>query len=287
MKSKRPIPLLYLGGILLIAVATGELFKLGQGKSDPATRSKSSATDAPTRSSEAPRPARQLTYEVVNSYPHDPTSFLQGLLWHNGGFYESTGLPGRSSLRRLEFPSGNILQTTLLAPEMFGEGLALVDKRLVQLTWQNHRGFVYDLDTFRPLKEFKYETEGWGLAFDGKNLVMSDGTDVLTYLDAESFQPLRRLTVKMDGRPVPRLNELEFIEGEIWANVWQTDLIVLIDPKSGRVGSVLDLKGVLPREIRTGSEDVLNGIAYDAQQKRIFVSGKFWPRIFEIKVKPR
>jgi len=228
--------------------------------------------------------AQQGSFEVVSSYPHDPTSFTQGLVWHDGALYESTGLEGQSKLRRLEFPSGRVLKEINLASEFFAEGLALVDSRLIQLTWQSHRGFVYDLDTFRKLQEFAYDTEGWGLTYDGKNLILSDGSSDLFYLDPQTFKPLRKLAVTMNGKPLPELNELEFIEGEIWANVWQTDMIVRIDPSTGRVTSFLNLKGILAPSDKTGREDVLNGIAYDAERKRIFITGKLWPRIFEIRV---
>ncbi|MFY9570927.1 MAG: glutaminyl-peptide cyclotransferase [Blastocatellia bacterium] len=228
----------------------------------------------------------RLAYEVVNSYPHDPTSFTQGLVWRDGGFFESTGMYGQSKLRRLEFPSGKVLKEIRLAPELFGEGLAAVDDRLIQLTWKSRRGFVYDLQTLRLLQEFSYDTEGWGLTYDGTNLILSDGSSDLFYLDPKTFKPVRKLAVRMNGQPVHELNELEFIDGEIWANVWQKDLILRIDPSTGQVTSLLDLKGVLAPSDKTGSEDVLNGIAYDAGQKRLFITGKLWPRIFEIKIKP-
>jgi len=227
--------------------------------------------------------AQQISYEVVSSYPHDPTSFTQGLLWHDGSFYESTGLKGESKVRRLEFPSGKVLKEINLAPEFFGEGLALVDTRLIQLTWQSHKGFVYDLNTFRQLQEFSYDTEGWGLTYDGKSLILSDGSSSLFYLDPQTLKPIRKLAVTMNGKLLTELNELEFIEGEIWANVWQTDLVVRIDPSTGRVTSFLNLKGILAPSDKTGREDVLNGIAYDAETKRIFITGKLWPRIFEIR----
>lgn len=253
------------------------LLRPGSG-SQPARPNEPVATGAPARI------ARQLSYEVVGSYPHDPAAFLQGLVWHDGGFYESTGLEGRSTLRRVEFPSGKVVQSVSLSPDLFGEGLALVANRLIQLTYTSHRGFVYDRGTFRLLREFSYETEGWGLAYDGKNLIMSDGSAMLTFLDPETFQPVRKLAVVMNGQPVASLNELEFVEGEVWANVWRTDLIVCIDPDSGQVGSFLKLAGILPAGARTGNEDVLNGIAYDAQTKRIFVSGKLWSKLIEIRV---
>ena len=229
--------------------------------------------------------AQRVNYEIVDSFPHDPDAYLQGLVWHAGGFYESTGLYGESTLRRVEFPSGRVLKKINLSPDLFGEGVALVGDHLVQLTWQANRGFVYDRETFRVIREFSYPTEGWGIAFDGNALIMSDGSSTLTYLDPQTYQPVKKLNVTMNGRPVMELNELEYIEGEIWSNVWQTDMILRIDPQTGRVTSYLDLRGVLPREFRTGREDVLNGIAYDAERKRIFVCGKKWPRIIEIKLK--
>ena len=228
--------------------------------------------------------AQQVSYEVVNSYPHDPTSFTQGLIWHQNALYEGTGLEGQSKLRRLEFPSGRVLNEINLAPELFGEGIALVDNKLIQLTWKSHIAFVYDLDTFRQRQEFSYDTEGWGLTYDGKNLILSDGSSSLFYIDPQTYKPLRKLAVTMNGRPLTELNELEFIDGEIWANVWQTDFIVRIDPSTGRVASFLNLKGLLAPSDKTGREDVLNGIAYDAEHKRIFITGKLWPRIFEIRV---
>jgi glutamine cyclotransferase len=233
----------------------------------------------------ATRMALPADFEVVASYPHDPKAFLQGLVWHDGGFYESTGHYGQSTLRRVEFPSGKVLRQVALDRQYFGEGLALVGDKLVQLTWQTHRGFVYDRDSFRLIREFSYSNEGWGLAWDGTNLIMSDGSDTLTYLDPTNYEPVKRLRVTLNSRPARQLNELEFIEGEIWANVWQTDTILRIDPATGRVSSTLDLRGLLKPDMRTGSEDVLNGIAYDAASKRIFVSGKFWPRVFEIRLK--
>lgn len=229
--------------------------------------------------------AEQVSYEVVASYPHDPKAFLQGLIFHDGGFYESTGQFGQSSLRRVEFPSGKVLKKVDLAEEYFGEGLAMVQDRLVQLTWQTHRGFVYERDTFRKISEFTYQNEGWGLCYDGDKLIMSDGSDTLTYMDATRLEPVKKLRVTLNGRAIDKLNELEFIEGEIWANVWYTDLILRIDPATGRVSSFLNLRDLLKPDMRTGNEDVLNGIAYDAAQKRIFISGKLWPKIFEIKLK--
>jgi glutamine cyclotransferase len=230
-------------------------------------------------------PARQLQWEVVREAPHDPRAFLQGLVWHAGGFFESTGRHGESTLRQVEWPTGRVLRRAALPPDVFGEGLARVGDRLVQLTWRSGRGFVYDLRTLRLLRVFRYEGEGWGLAYDGASLILSDGTDVLTYLDPERFTPTRRLAVTWNGRPLHRLNELEFIEGAVWANVWHTDFIVQIDPESGRVTSFLDLTGLRPAEARRQEEAVLNGIAYDPAAGRLFVGGKLWPVIFQIRLR--
>ena len=271
----------FLIGLTVAVIAAALYFALNR-RDSTKTASKTN-----TNQSTGAGPARQDSYDVVGDYPHDPNAFLQGLVWHDGELYESTGShsAGFSTLRRLEFPSGKVLQSVKLPPEYFGEGLALADDRLIQITWQSKRGFVYDRETFRLLREFSYETEGWGLAYDGKDLIMSDGSNVLTYLDAHSFEPVRKLPVTMNGRPVHEINELEFIEGEIWANVWHDDRILRIDPATGRVNSFLNLQGLLPSGMRTDPEAVLNGIAYDAEGKRIFVSGKLWPRLFEIRVK--
>jgi glutaminyl-peptide cyclotransferase len=272
-----------ISAIALIVAVGATLVILASMRSEPASQSTSAVGN---QESAAPnKRAHQVSYEVVNSYPHDPTSFTQGLVWADGGFYESIGQYGQSKLRRLEFPSGKVLKQIRLDPELFAEGLAQVDTRLIQLSWQSHRGFVYDKDTFRLLQEFTYHTEGWGLTFDGKNLILSDGSSDLFYLDPQTFKPVKKLAITMNGQPVPELNELEFIDGEIWSNVWQTDLILRINQSTGQVTSFLNLKGILAPSDRKGSENVLNGIAYDAEQKRIFVTGKLWPRIFEIKLK--
>jgi glutamine cyclotransferase len=184
----------------------------------------------------------------------------------------------------VEWPSGRVVRRVDLPPNVFGEGLARVGSRLVQLTWKSGRAFVYDVSTLRLLEEFRYEGEGWGLVFDGTSLIQSDGTDVLTYRDPQRFTPTRRLAVTWNGRPLHRLNELEFIDGEVWANVWYTDVIVRIDPASGRVTSYLDLTGLLPAGQRRQEDAVLNGIAYDPATRRIFVGGKLWPTLFQIRV---
>lgn len=242
-----------------------------------------SVSVAPTATPTVPA-VRRLKWRVVASYPHDAKAFTEGLLWHDGGFYESTGLEGQSSVRRVAFPSGRVVQSVKLSRDLFGEGLTLMGDRLINLTWQTRRGLVFDRASLRLQRDFSYATEGWGLTNDGRDLIMSDGTSTLTYLDANTFKPLRRVSVTQNGQPLRDLNELEWIDGQIWANVWETNVIVQIDPASGRVVSTLDLTGILPPQAKNGGEDVLNGIAYDAQKKRIFVTGKLWPRLFHIKV---
>ena len=280
---KRKRSRVVIAGVAIAVVVSVALLILASMRSNPSGQSGGEAVNKPISPSDGR--ARQISYEVVNSYSHDRASFTQGLLWRGAVFYESTGQYGQSKLRKLEFPSGRALQEISLSADLFGEGLALVGDRLIQLTWKSHRGFVYDLDTFRLLQEFSYDTEGWGLTYDGANLVMSDGSSDLFFLDPQTFKPVRKLAVRMNGQPIPDLNELEFIDGEIWANVWQTDWILRIDPSTGQVTSFLDLKGILAPSDKTGSENVLNGIAYDAEHKRIFVTGKLWPRIFEIRIK--
>jgi glutaminyl-peptide cyclotransferase len=229
--------------------------------------------------------ATRTEYEIVGRYPHDPGAYTQGLVWYKDGFYESTGLYGQSTLRRVEFPTGRVLKSLRLAPSLFAEGLAISNGKLIQLTWKSGLGFVYDLESFNLLREFHYDTEGWGLTSDGHFLIMSDGSSTLTYLDPDNFHPAKRLKVTMDGKSVEDLNELEFIEGEIWSNVWMSDVIVRINPASGQVTSYLDMSGLLPSRADRNSDDVLNGIAYDAETKRIFVGGKRWPFVFEIRPK--
>ena len=204
-------------------------------------------------------PSLLTQYEVVSSYPHDPTAFLQGLVWYDGGFYESTGLNGQSTLRRVAFPSGDVVQKIDISREYFAEGLAMVGDRLIQLTWQSKKAFVYDRASFGLIGEFPYQTEGWGLTYDGTSLIMSDGSPNLYFFDPDTYQLTRTVAVTLDGNPLARLNELEWIKGEVWANVWLTDMIVRIDPATGQVVGVLDMTGLMPN--RPDSDDVLNGIA--------------------------
>lgn len=226
------------------------------------------------------------SFTVVQSYPHDPGAFTQGLVFADGEFYESTGLNGQSTLRRVEIATGKVLQRRAVEQKYFAEGLALVGDALVQLTWRHKLGFVYDRRTMEPRGTFTYATEGWGLAHDAKlGLVMSDGSDQLFFLDPKTYRVTRTMKVTDAGQPVTHLNELEWIEGEIWANVWQTDRIARIAPATGTVNAWIDLSTLWPRFRRPPTADVLNGIAYDAAGKRIFITGKMWPRVYEIRVK--
>lgn len=224
------------------------------------------------------------TYRIVETYPHDRRAFTQGLVFEDGVLYEGTGLRGRSSLRRVDLASGAVLAVHELADELFGEGIAVFGDVVSQLTWQSNVGFVYDRESFELLRTFEYPTEGWGLTHDGRRLIMSDGTATLRFLDPESYEEIGRVDVLDRGTPVVRLNELEYIEGEVWANVWQTDRIARIEPSTGEVVGWIDLTGLLSEEDRAEPVDVLNGIAYDAEGKRLFVTGKLWPRLFEIEV---
>jgi len=234
---------------------------------------------------EPPPPAAaepvDYSYRVVNVYPHDTGAFTQGLAYSGGFLFEGTGLRGRSSLRRVTLETGQVVQARALDRQFFGEGIAVVDGRIVQLTWTSGVGFVYDRSTFSLLETFAYDTEGWGLTHDGTHYIMSDGTPVLRWLDPETFDVTRTVTVADGGRPVSRLNELEYIDGTIYANVWQTDRVVIIAPDTGRVVGRIDLSGLLTAAERRLA-DVLNGIAYDPDGDRLFVTGKLWPKLFEI-----
>lgn len=223
-------------------------------------------------------------FEVVRAYPHDPRAFTQGLFYLGGWFYEGTGRHGQSSLRRVEPETGRTVRRVDLAPHLFGEGIAALGDRIYQLTWRAGIGLVFDKLSFKLLDQFTYPGEGWGLTSDGVHLIMSDGTDRLRFLDPNTLSAVRELRVREGGRPVRFLNELEFIRGEIWANVWRTNTIVRIAPDDGRVTGIVDIDGILeptPPEIRGA-----NGIAYDAARDRVFVTGKLWPTIFEIRLTP-
>ncbi len=245
-------------------------------------------------SGEASVPAEPpiYTYEIVKTYPHDPDAFTQGLLFDNGILYESDGLNaehgGHSSLRKVELETGKVLKKADVPEPYFAEGLTLFQGQLFQLTWQHHKGFIYDHNTFAPQGEFKYSGEGWGMTHDGKSLIMSDGSNELRFIDPANFQEQRRIKVVDRGRPIEELNELEFIKGEIFANIWQSreGMVVRISPKDGKVLGWVDLRD-LKYEQNGPDADVLNGIAYDAVQDRLFVTGKKWSKLFEIRLKQK
>lgn len=232
-------------------------------------------------------PTPHLTFKVVHEYPHDPKAFTQGLIYLDGALYESTGLNGHSSLRKVQLETGKVLQQYDLPDRYFAEGLTNWKATLIQLTWMAHVGFVYHRSDFKSERQFSYEGEGWGLTQDGTDLIMSDGSTSLRYLDPKSFRVVKTLTVNDGGEPVQNLNELEYIRGRIYANVWQTDQIAEISPETGKVVIWIDLDGLLKAADRTASVDVLNGIAYDAKADRLFVTGKLWPKLFEIKLVPK
>ncbi len=223
-------------------------------------------------------------YQVVQVYPHDPEAFTQGLQYIDDTLFEGTGLRGRSSLRRVDLATGEVLQKTDLGPEYFGEGIVVVDDRIIQLTWQSNVAFVYDRESFAQTDEFSYPTEGWGITSDGEDLIMSDGSSTLFRRDPETFAERGQIAVQADGEPVILLNELEYIAGAVWANVWQTDILAIIDPQTGNVVGWVDLTGLLDTVAGTSEADVLNGIAYDVDGDRLFVTGKFWPALFEIQL---
>lgn len=242
----------------------------------------SPTTPAPTATAAVPL----FTYQVVDTYPHDPNAFTQGLIYVDGVLIEGTGRNGQSSLREVDLETGQVQRQVELPEQFFGEGITLLGDRLYQLTWQSQQGFVYDAETFQQLDTFTYPTEGWGLTHDGTRLIMSDGTSTLYFLDPQSLHETGRVTVRYGDQPVVRLNELEYIDGEVYANIWQTNAIVRIDPQTGQVVGVIDLTGLLSPADVTQPVDVLNGIAYDAANDRLFVTGKLWPKLFEIDLLP-
>lgn len=225
------------------------------------------------------------TYEVTHTWPHDDRAFTQGLVFHNGSLIESTGINGMSSLREVEWQSGKVLKMISVPAQYFAEGLAIIGDRAYQLTWRNHKGFIYNVDTFQLLGDFSYTGEGWGLTTDGQLLILSDGTSRIRFLDPKTFAVVRTIDVRNGDKPVDQLNELEYIRGEIFANVWQTDQMVRIDPASGKVVGVINFAGLLPAAERGPNTDVLNGIAYDPDNDRLIVTGKFWPKLFEVRLK--
>ena len=254
----------------LLVVGTSAALTAQGGKSVPPSISK------------APR----YSYTVVRTFPHDTKAYTQGLEYFGGVLYESTGLIGRSGVRKVDLETGKVLQEVPLHRDYFGEGITITQGKIFQLTWRDRAGFIYDASSLKFIRNFAYFGEGWGLTHEPGGLIMSDGTSTLRFLELTRFQERRRVKVTDGGVPIERLNELEWVRGEIWANVWETDYIVRISPKDGRVLGWINLKGLLSGPTaKLGPEAVLNGIAFDAQKGRIFVTGKLWPQLFEIQVK--
>ncbi|HEY6171169.1 MAG TPA: glutaminyl-peptide cyclotransferase [Candidatus Kapabacteria bacterium] len=237
-----------------------------------------------------PQPTTEVPsydFEVVNIFPHDVNAFTQGLQVVGDHFIEGTGLEGKSELRRVDIKTGKVLKGIKLAEYYFGEGITVLNGKIYQLTYTSGIGFVYDLNTFDKIDSFRYQGDGWGLTNDGTHLIMSNGTDKIMFLDPNNEQIISTITVKEGVYSIHQINELEYINGEIYANVWQTDRIIRIDPKTGAVNSSINLQGILPASERSMHTDVLNGIAYDAKNDRLFVTGKYWPKVFEIKLKKK
>lgn len=227
---------------------------------------------------------RHYKIQVVGEHPHDVTAYTQGLFFHEGRFYESTGQFGQSSIREVELSSGKVLKKVDFAEKYFGEGSVILDGKIYMLTWYNKVAFVHDAQTLKYEKSYSYPREGWGLTTDGKSLIASDGSSKLYFLTPE-FRQERVIDVKMDGRSIRYLNELEWIDGKIWANVYMTDMIVIINPRNGEVEASVDCSGLLPKSLRKPDTDVLNGIAHDKTTGKIYLTGKNWPRLYEIKLK--
>ncbi|MEO7996228.1 MAG: glutaminyl-peptide cyclotransferase [Gemmatimonadaceae bacterium] len=251
------------------------------------------ANAAPVSGTVASTRTPTYTFEVVRTYPHDPSAYTEGLMFHDGRFFESTGEVGKSDIREVELETGRVIRKRPLTQKdkndsgYFGEGIAIVDDRILELTWKSGVAFIYDWKTFEPKGQFKYEGEGWAFTKSADSLIMSNGSAVLNYRDPKTFAITRSLTVTDHDVPVSNLNELEWVKGEIWANVWTTDQIARIDPKTGKVLGWINLAGLLEAADKNGNEDVLNGIAYDEKADRIFVTGKRWSKLYEIKLKQR
>lgn len=230
-------------------------------------------------------PAKQYGYEVVQEFPHDTGAFTQGLVYHDGILLEGTGKYEQSTLRKVELETGKVLKSIDLPPKVFGEGITLWGDKVVQLSWKNRLIFIWDVDSFDLVGRYRFPGEAWGVTHDGNELIVSNGSEFLLFMDPQSMRVKRRVKVLDQGRPIEKLNELEFINGEVWANIWYDERIVRIDPQTGRVVAWVDLTGLLPLEERKNRrESVLNGIAYDAKENRLFVTGKEWPKLFEIRL---
>ena len=282
--------------VILLSSACDDTTTRSSGNSMTVNRTNNDAAIANPAKTSADIPV--YTYEIINQFKHDSKAFTQGLVVHNGFFYESTGEYGDSTLRKVEIESGKVLQKQDLSEDYFAEGITILNGKLYQITWKENTAFVYDLNDFKLLKEFRYQGEGWGLTNDGKNLILSDGTHVIRFLDPETFQIVRTISVFREaGKPLLDLNELEYVKGEIWANIWRAfdpqilgkpNYIARIDPNSGKILGWIDLGNISPDDVkRDPSSNTLNGIAYDEAADRIFVTGKKWKKLFEIKVKAK
>ncbi|NOK63460.1 MAG: glutaminyl-peptide cyclotransferase [Chloroflexi bacterium AL-N10] len=282
---KQRLPFYILGSILLIGTILITTFAVRSATAPcSASSHRVSLPLVIQQTNTQPQSTTHYTYNVLNTYPHDPGAFTQGLIYEQGTLYEGTGLYGESSLRRVDLTTGEVSQQHNLDEEYFGEGITIYGDRIVQLTWQENTGFVYNKDSFELICTFEYPTEGWGITHDGKRLIVSDGTSTLYFWDPHTLAEIGRITVSDSGTAIDRINELEYIGGEIYANIWQTDQIVRIDPQTGQVRGWIDLTSLLPDEDHTQTTDVLNGIAYDAENDRLFVTGKLWPKLFEIEL---
>ena len=281
MNRLPPLPLTRVLGIAVLCVLSSGLTCCGAKPPAPA------ANAAPVAAPGAAKPFMNYTAEIVNRYPHDSRAFTQGLLFENAEtLLESTGMNGQSSLRRVELKTGRVIQKVDLPQRYFGEGLALLKGKLYQLTWKDHKGFIYDAATLRQTGEFPYAGEGWGLTTDGTSLILSDGTPQLRFLDPDTFAVTRIIQATHQGKPVDHLNELEFIDGEIFANIWGADLIARLDPVTGQATGVINCTNLFPAATRHTPEQVLNGIAWHAESKRLLITGKWWPEVFEVSLKP-
>jgi len=264
--------------LVLIAVISVTVVLLSNNTVDP-----NISPDLPTEPDPEPEPEQlNYTYKIVNTYDHDEAAFTQGLVFNDGVLYEGTGLFGQSTLRRVELETGNVTQLYSLSNTFFGEGITIFEDRIIQLTWKSGKGFVYDKSSFELLQTFEYSTQGWGITHNGSSLIMSDGTANLYYLDPETFQTIGQIEV-YDKEPVMELNELEYINGSVYANIWQKDQIAIIDPETGQVTGWIDLTNINDSE-NQNIDDVLNGIAYDQDEDRLFVTGKLWSKLFEIRL---
>ena len=277
--------------ILLLALVTLSCGENSNSKTNNAANTKPSVTNSNKTIAAVP----QYTAEVIKTYPHDPKAFTQGLVFHNGFLYEGTGGKAArgddffSSLRKVDLETGKVLQKYDVPPDFFAEGIAILNDKIFQLTWQERTGFVYDLADFKLLREVRYTGEGWGLTQDGTHLIMSDGTHVIRFINPEDFSTVRTISVNDErGQPLMELNELEYVKGEIWANIWETGWIVRIDPATGKLLGRIDLSSLADQvQAKNPKADVLNGIAYDAATDRLFITGKKWPNLYEIKVNPK